>query len=105
VLRSARRIRKFADESACLTADNVRNGISYNSPITGGVENAVPLHVHIPRTGRRGSDLPFEAVLQEYLKFPYDYFILVLLLFGGYCCKLCPSNNLTKKNITGIKIG
>jgi hypothetical protein len=36
---------------------------SYNSQITGGVENAVPLHVHIPRTGRRGSDLPFEAFL------------------------------------------
>jgi hypothetical protein len=32
----------FADQSACLTADNVRNEVrSYNSQITGGVENAV----------------------------------------------------------------
>jgi hypothetical protein len=43
------------------------------SQITGGVANAVPLHVDIPRTGGGGSDLPFEAVLQEYLQFPYEY--------------------------------
>jgi hypothetical protein len=54
-----------------------------SSQITGVFENAVPLHVDIPRTGRRGSDLPFEAVLQEYLQFPYEYFPLVLL-FGGF---------------------
>jgi hypothetical protein len=61
-----------------------------------GVENAVPLHVNIPCTGERGSHLPFEAVLQEYLPFPYKYFLLVLLL-GGYCCKLLPSNNTRNK--------
>jgi hypothetical protein len=66
------------------------------SQLTGGVENAVPLHVDIPRTGGRGSDLPFEAVLQEYLTLPYKNFLLVLLPFGGYCCKLCPSNNLRR---------
>jgi hypothetical protein len=31
----------FADESACLTADNVRNEIVNNSQTTGSVENAV----------------------------------------------------------------
>jgi hypothetical protein len=51
------------------------------------VENAVPLHVDIPRIGRRGSDLPFQAVLQEYLLFPFEYFLLVFL-FWGYCYKL-----------------
>jgi hypothetical protein len=47
----------------------------YNSQITGGIENAVPLHIEIPRTVRRGSDLPFEAVLQEYLQFHCEYFL------------------------------
>jgi hypothetical protein len=61
------------------------------------------LHVDIPRIGGRGSDLPFEAVLQEYLEFSYDYFILVLP-FGGYCCKLCPSNNSRGKDLR-IKFG
>jgi hypothetical protein len=32
------------------------------------------LHVDIPRTARRGSDLPFESLLQEYLQFPHEYF-------------------------------
>jgi hypothetical protein len=41
------------------------------SQITGDVQNAVHLHVDVPRTGGTGSDLPFEAVLQEYLQFPY----------------------------------
>jgi hypothetical protein len=62
------------------------------SQITQVVENAVPIHVDIPRTGRRGSDLSFEAVLQEYLKFPYVCFLLVLP-FRGYSYKLCPSKN------------
>jgi hypothetical protein len=43
--------------------------------ITGRVENAVPLHADIPFTGRRGSDLAFEDILQEYLPFPYEYFL------------------------------
>jgi hypothetical protein len=34
----------FADESASLTADNVRNEVVNNSQITGGVENAVSLY-------------------------------------------------------------
>jgi hypothetical protein len=46
--------------------------------ITGGVENAVPLPINIPHTGRRGSDLPFEAVLQEYLQYPNEYCLSVL---------------------------
>jgi hypothetical protein len=32
----------------------------------------------------KGSDLPFEALLQEYLQFPYEYLLLVFLPFGGY---------------------
>jgi hypothetical protein len=53
-----------------------RKGSSYLcSQITGGVENAVSIQVDIPGTGGRGSDLPFEAVVQEeYLQFPYEYF-------------------------------
>jgi hypothetical protein len=39
----------FSDESACLTADNVRNKVVNNKQITGGVENSVPLHVDIFR--------------------------------------------------------
>jgi hypothetical protein len=34
------------------------------SQITGGVENAVPLHVDIPCTSGRGSDLPSKDSLQ-----------------------------------------
>jgi hypothetical protein len=40
------------------------------SQITGDVENAVPLHIDVPCTGRRGFDLPSGDALQEYLKFP-----------------------------------
>jgi hypothetical protein len=69
--------------------------------IPGGVENVVLLHVDIPRTGGRGSDLPSEGSLQEYLKFPYEYFLSVLLPFEGYCCKLCPSNNPRRKKSHG----
>jgi hypothetical protein len=50
----------------------------------------------IRRTGGRGCDLPSEAVLREYLQFPYEYFILVLP-FGVYCCKLFPSDNPRRK--------
>jgi hypothetical protein len=73
------------------------------SQITGDVENAVPLHVDIPRIAGRGFDLPSEDDLQEYLKFPYECF-LSALQFEGYCCKLCPSNSPRRK-ITMIKIG
>jgi hypothetical protein len=60
-------------------------GSSYHcSQITGGVENAV-LHVDIPRTGGRDSDLLFEAVLQEYLQFPYEF---IFQYFLGVCSSL-----------------
>jgi hypothetical protein len=35
------------------------------SQITGGVENAVPLHANIPRTGARDFELPSEDALQK----------------------------------------
>jgi hypothetical protein len=91
-----------ADESICLLADKVRNKVLNNSQITGHVENGIHLHADITPTGRSGSDVPFEAVLQEYLQFPYEYFLL-LLPFGCYCCKVCPSNNPRKKTAS-IKI-
>jgi hypothetical protein len=55
------------------------------SQIMGGVENSVPLHVDIPRTGGRGFNLPYKDALQEYLKFPYECFLSVLP-FEGNCC-------------------
>jgi hypothetical protein len=64
-------------------AHNIPNEVVSNSQITRGDENAIPLQVDIPRSGGRSSDLPFEAVLHEYLQFPYEYFILILLLFAG----------------------
>jgi hypothetical protein len=67
------------------------------SQITGGVENAVPLHVGIPCTCVRGFDLPSEDAVQEYLKFPYECFLSVLP-FEGYCFKLFASNNPGRKN-------
>jgi hypothetical protein len=39
----------------------------FRSQIAEGVENVVPLHVEILRTGGRGFDLPSEADLQQYL--------------------------------------
>jgi hypothetical protein len=63
------------------------------SQIIGGVENVVPLHVDIPRTGGRVLNYPL-----KYLQFLYEYFLLVLLPFGCYCSKLCPSYNPRRKN-------
>jgi hypothetical protein len=75
------------------------------SQITGGVENAVPVYVDIPGTGGRGSDLPFEVVVQEvYLQFLGKHFLLVHP-FGGYCCKRCPSNNSRRKKSQGLGPG
>jgi hypothetical protein len=74
------------------------------SQITGGVENALLLHADILRTGGRGFDVPFETVLQEYLQFPYEYFLLVLP-FRGYFCKLCSSNNPRRKKSQGLRSG
>jgi hypothetical protein len=64
-------------------ADNVPNEVVNNSQITEGAENVVPLHVDIPRTGGGGSDLLFEAVLQEHLQLPYEDFLLVLPFEGA----------------------
>jgi hypothetical protein len=74
----------FVDDSICLLANSVQTGVVNNSQITRSVENAVPLHINIPHTGSSGSDLHFEAVLQEYLQLAYEYFLLVLP-FGGNC--------------------
>jgi hypothetical protein len=50
------------------------NGSTYLcSQITGVLENAVPIHIGIPRTGGRST---------EYLKFPYEYLLLILLSLG-----------------------
>jgi hypothetical protein len=67
------------------------------SHITGGIDTAAPLRVDNPHTGGRRSDLPFEDVLQEYLQFAYEYFLLILP-FGSYCSKLYLSINLRRKN-------
>jgi hypothetical protein len=74
------------------------------SQITGGVENAAPLHINIPCTGRIGFDLPSEDAVQEYLKFPYKCFLAVLL-FEDYCSKLCPLNNPRRKKSQGLRSG
>jgi hypothetical protein len=81
-----------------LTTFRMKGSSYLCSQITGGVENAVPLHVDIPCTDRRGFHLPSEDALQEYFKFPYECFLSVLLPFEGYCCKLCPSNNPKRNN-------
>jgi hypothetical protein len=73
------------------------------SQITGGVESAVLIKVDIPCTSGRGSDFSFEAVLLEYLQFS-DGYLLLVLPFGGYCCKLYSSNNNRRKEITRIKV-
>jgi hypothetical protein len=74
------------------------------SQITGGVEIAVPLHADIPRTGGKGSSLPFEAVLREYLQFRYEYFPLVLFPSGvalvNFIFQITPEEKITR-----IKIG
>jgi hypothetical protein len=56
----------------------MKGSSSLYSQITGGVENAVPLHTDFSCTSGRGSDLSFEDVLQQYLQFVYDCFLLVL---------------------------
>jgi hypothetical protein len=48
-----------------------RSECSYNSQIT---ENAVPLEVDTPLTTRWGSDIPFEAVLQNIYHFRMTIF-------------------------------
>jgi hypothetical protein len=79
----------FADESMPVTV--------HRSQMV--LQNAIPLHEDIPRTSGGGPNLPFQAVLQEYFQFPYEYFLLVLP-FGGYSCKICSSNNPRRINHT-----
>jgi hypothetical protein len=99
---------RFTGTGALLAAERVRilpmtqHADNLCSQITGGVETAVPLHANIPRTGGRDFDLPSEDALQEYLKFPFECFLSVLLLFEGYCCKLCPLNNPRRKSLAPI---
>jgi hypothetical protein len=81
----------------------MKGGSFFCSQITGGVENAVPLHVDIPRTGRRGFDLPSEDSLQEYLKFSYECF-LSAHPFEGYCCVNFVLKSTPEEKITRIKI-
>jgi hypothetical protein len=77
--------------------------IIYNSQMTGGVENSAPLHAHISRSSGRCYDLSFEAVLQEYLQFPYEYYLFALP-FWGYYCKLS-LQTVPNHSITRIRIG
>jgi hypothetical protein len=66
--------RNFADESVCLLAENVQNVGAIHRSHTGDVESGVCLNIDVPGTSGRGSDIPFEAVLQRYLQFLYEYF-------------------------------
>jgi hypothetical protein len=73
----------FADESICVLADNVQNEVVTIQRSQEVLKLLSLVHVDIPRTGGKGSDLPSEVVLQEYLQFPLEYFLLVLS-FGSY---------------------
>jgi hypothetical protein len=53
----------------------VEPGSSYHLFFHKSQDNAVPLHVDIPRTGRRGFDLPSDDSVQEYWKFFYECFL------------------------------
>jgi hypothetical protein len=55
------------------------------------------------RARGRSSDLPSEAVLQEYLQFPYEYFLLVLLIFRSVVSFVLRTT--PKEKIPMIKIG
>jgi hypothetical protein len=65
-----------------LLADNIRNEI-VTIHRSQEVLKILSLYEDIPYTSRRCSDLPFESVIQEYLQFPYEYFLSVLFPFGG----------------------
>jgi hypothetical protein len=73
------------------------------SYITGGVENAVPLHVDIALTGGRGFDLPSQDALQEYLKFPYECFLRFFFRSRVTAVNFV-LHIIQKKKITRIKI-
>jgi hypothetical protein len=74
------------------------------SQITGGVENALSLHVNIPRTDGRSSDLSFEAVLQEYLQFPMNIFF-ISSSFLGLLLKTLSFKDPQKKKSQGLRSG
>jgi hypothetical protein len=76
----------------------MKGGCYLCSQIKVGVENAVPVHVGIPPTGGRGSDLPFEAVLLEYLQFPFEYFLLVLP-FVNFVLQTTPEEKIARIKI------
>jgi hypothetical protein len=88
-----------------MTADmsGTKGSPYFCSQITEDAANAVPLDAGIPRTGGRRSDLPFEAVVQEYLQFPYEYFLSVLP-FGVPVANSVLQITL-EEEISGIKIG
>jgi hypothetical protein len=94
----------FADESVCLMADNARNEGKFLLLFTDHRRcwKCCPIRVDIPLTGRRGSDLTFEAVVQEILQFSYENFLLILP-FGAYFYKLYPSNNPRRKRSQGVR--
>jgi hypothetical protein len=70
------------------------------SQITGGVENAVPLHVDIPRTGGRGFDLPSEAALQEYLKLVFfQFFFRSRFIAVNFVLQINPEEKVTRIKI------
>jgi hypothetical protein len=73
------------------------------SQITGGTEIAVPLHVDTPCTKGRGSDLPFEVVLQEY--FQFSLWIFSFSFCGqGLLLYTLSFRQPQKKKFTRIKI-
>jgi hypothetical protein len=72
----------FADESLCLLVDNIWNEVVNNLQITGGVENAVPLHVDIPSTS---VEIP----------------IYCLKLFYGNICNF-PMNTFFSSSVLGL---
>jgi hypothetical protein len=61
------------------------------------------MYIDILRTSGRGSNLPFEAALQEYSQFPSKYFLLVLLLFGvtvvNFVLPTTPEEKITRTKI------
>jgi hypothetical protein len=68
---------KFADEPECLLADNSQNE-ALSIQTIGWIENAVPVHLDIPRTIGRNYDLPFDPLMlfcRSICSFPVNIFI------------------------------
>jgi hypothetical protein len=95
----------FADKSICLLADNIGKEVVtiHRSQVVLKMLFLCTYLVDIHCIGGRGSDIPFETVLQENLQFSYDYFLLVLLLFWVTVVKFLLQTT-PKGNITRIKI-